>query len=417
MFDLFWMVPLAAVSALIFALFLTVKVLRADEGTQRMKEIATAVREGAAAYLNRQYLVVSAFFFIVFLLLAFLSYRQYFSIFIPFAFLAGGFSSALAGFFGMKIATQASSRTANACRSSLNKGLRLAFASGSVMGFSVVGIALLNITIWYLGLNWYYTNNPLALGLSTKLDVITNVLLCLGMGASFMALFARVGGGIFTKAADVGADLVGKVEAGIPEDDPRNPATIADNVGDNVGDVAGMGADLYESYLGSIIATAVLGVSAGLGLNGVILPMILAALGIFASIVGTFFVRTKEEATQQSLLNALRKGIIITAALIVAAIFALIKFGLDREHFGISWAIITGLVAGILIGLITEYFTSSTYRPTQRLADSALTGPATIIISGISIGMLSTALPVLIISAFSKLISVDSVFKIPNFCT
>lgn len=390
--------PVVSVGALIFSLILALKINKQSEGTDRMIEIAAAVREGASAYLSRQNKTVAIFFLIVFGILFWLSRVGYMTVFVPFAFLAGGFFSGLAGFIGMKIATASSARTAHACRSSLNEGLRLAFASGSVMGFTVVGLGLLNLSVWYYGLDWYYSNNALPEGVD-KLSVITSVMLCLGMGASFMALFARVGGGIFTKAADVGADLVGKVEAGIPEDDPRNPAVIADNVGDNVGDVAGMGADLFESYVGSIVATAILGTAAGLGANGLILPMTLAAFGIIASFIGTFFVKTKENATQESLLSALRKGTFIASGFVVVAAIVLVKTILGSEYMGIAWAIITGLAAGVLIGLSTEYFTAASYKPTQRLAETGLTGPATIIIGGISLGMLSTALPIIIIAA------------------
>jgi len=398
MFNLFLIVPICSVAALLFALYLVISILEKDEGTERMKEISDAVKEGASAYLNSQYKAISIFFVIVFALLLFLSFRGYFVIFVPFAFLTGGAFSALAGFFGMKIATNASARTANACRTSLNGGLKIAFSSGTVMGLTVVGLGLLGLSGWYYFLDWFYSNNPVPEG-TERYFLITSVMLCMGMGASFMALFARVGGGIFTKAADVGADLVGKVEAGIPEDDPRNPATIADNVGDNVGDVAGMGADLFESYIGSIVATATLGIAAGLGVKGLIVPMLLAALGIVASIIGTFFVRAKEDATQKSLLVALRKGIFVSGGLVIVASIFLIKYILGPEYMGIAWSIITGLLAGIFIGLTTEFFTSANYKPTQKLSETALTGPATIIIGGLSLGMLSTALPIVIVGA------------------
>ena len=395
MYNLFIFAPISAVIALGFALLLTKKILKEDEGTDRMKEIASAVREGANAYLSRQYFSVAIFFAVVFVILLILSHQGLLGKFVPYAFLNGGLFSGLAGFFGMKIATNSSARTANACRTSLNKGLRIAFSSGAVMGFTVVGLGLLSLSIWYYLLNWYYTQNP-PVGVN-KLVTITNTMLCLGMGASFMALFARVGGGIFTKAADVGADLVGKVEAGIPEDDPRNPATIADNVGDNVGDVAGMGADLFESYIGSIVATAVLGVAAGLGLKGVVVPVILASLGVLASIFGTFFVRAKENANQEALLGTLRKGIFSAAIVAGLLAFVLIQVVFGSSYMGIFWAIIIGLGAGLLIGLTTEYYTASNYGPTQRLSSTAVTGSATIIIGGLSLGMLSTALPVVII--------------------
>lgn len=398
MHDLFFMVPLSALTALGFALYLALNVLKEPEGTPKMRAIAGAVREGAEAYLRQQYLGVSLFFCAVFVILLTLSFLNYIAIFVPFAFLTGGMFSGLAGYCGMKIATQASSRTAHACRRSLNGGLKIAFSSGAVMGLVVVGLGLLDLSIWYYSLDWYYSFNPTPFGLD-KMSAITNTMLCFGMGASFQALFARVGGGIFTKAADVGADLVGKVEAGIPEDDERNPAVIADNVGDNVGDVAGMGADLYESYVGAIVATTALGVSAGLGVGGMILPMVLASTGIFASIAGTFFVRTGEKASQPELLMALRKGVFSATALMALASFWVVPQVLGAQSTGIVWAVIVGLLSGVLIGLTTEYFTSSSYNPTKRIADAALTGPATIIISGISVGMMSTAMPILIVSA------------------
>jgi len=397
MFNVFILVPLCFLAALTFAMVLALKVFKHSEGTREMVEIANAVREGASAYLQRQYRISGIFFTVIFLILLCLSFQGYLVMFVPFAFLTGGLFSGLAGFCGMKMATNASARTANACRDSLNGGLKIAFSSGAVMGFVVVGLGLFDLSCWFYSLNWYYDAHPLAPGVD-KLTMITSTMLTFGMGASFQALFARVGGGIFTKAADVGADLVGKIEVGIPEDDPRNPAVIADNVGDNVGDVAGMGADLYESYVGSIVATGALGVAAGLGIKGVTVPMIMAGLGILASMIGIFFVRTNEDATQKSLLNALRKGIFISSFIVAVAAYFLIKTVLGMEYIGIAWSIITGLVAGILIGLCTEYFTSSHYKPTKRLANTATTGPATIIIEGVSIGMMSTAYPILIIS-------------------
>ncbi|MCA9400991.1 MAG: sodium-translocating pyrophosphatase [Candidatus Omnitrophica bacterium] len=395
---LFFIVPICALLAIGFAIYLSFSIAKEDEGTDRMKEIAQAVREGAGAYLQKQYKVSGMFFIGVFILLLFLAWKGFMNQFVPYAFLTGGFLSGLSGFCGMKTATAASARTANACRSSLNKGLRTAFASGSVMGFTVVGLGLLGVFIWYYALNAYYADNMM-LSEAAKQSEITGIMLCLGMGASFMALFARVGGGIFTKAADVGADLGGKVEAGIPEDDPRNPAVIADNVGDNVGDVAGMGADLFESYIGSILATSVLGLAAGLGIKGVTLPMVLAGAGIFASMIGTFFVKTKEDASQHSLLQALRKGIFTASGIVALLSVGIIKVMLGMEYMGIGWSILIGLGAGLLIGLITEYYTSANYKPTQKLAETSLTGPATIIIGGISIGMVSTALPIVIIAA------------------
>lgn len=393
-FDLLLLAPCGAVLALIFAFYLSRKVMKTDEGTDRMKQIALAVRKGANAYLKRQYTGVALFFAVMVVVLAIMAGLGYLTPFVPFAFLTGGFFSGLSGFLGMKIATAANSRTANASRTSLNSGLRVAFSSGAVMGMVVVGLGLLDLSIWFYFLNWFYRD----LDDTAKITAITSAMLTFGMGASSMALFARVGGGIFTKAADVGADLVGKVEAGIPEDDPRNPAVIADNVGDNVGDVAGMGADLYESYVGSIISTSALAVSAGLGINGVTIPMTMAAVGVFASIIGTFFVRSGEQAKQSVLLRALRSGVYISSILIAIVSFFLVRAVLGMEHIGVYFAILSGLIAGNLIGYFTEYFTSDTYKPTQKLAGTSLTGPATVIIGGISLGMFSTAVPVIIIA-------------------
>lgn len=379
----------AAIIAIVYAVVQFYAVKRKPEGTEKMQQISSKIRTGAMAYLKRQYKTVGIFFALMFVLLCVLAYcfDGILNPFVPFAFISGGFFSALSGFVGMKIATYANSRTANGARESLNKGLKIAFASGSVMGLTVVGLGLLDISIWFIILNIIYPGD---------ISTIMGAMLTFGMGASSMALFARVGGGIFTKAADVGADLVGKVEAGIPEDDPRNPAVIADNVGDNVGDVAGMGADLYESYVGSIISCGALAVAAGLNFKGVIVPMLIAAVGIISSIIGCFFVKTKENATQKNLLASLRKGTYISS--ILAAIASgVIIFTLLPEHKGVFGAVISGLAAGVLIGFFTEYYTSDTYKPTKKLAASSETGSATIIIDGLALGMNSTAIPVIII--------------------
>ena len=397
--DLSILAPVGAVVALLFAFFLSRRVMKADEGTDLTKKIAGAVRKGANAYLKRQYTGVAIFFAVMFVILLILAIAGFLTPFVPVAFLTGGFFSALSGFIGMKIATYANGRTANSASKSLNAGLRIAFSAGGVMGFVVVGLGLLDISIWYFFLKFWYSTVDVMQNEAAQVQAITSAMLTFGMGASSMALFARVGGGIFTKAADVGADLVGKVEAGIPEDDPRNPAVIADNVGDNVGDVAGMGADLYESYVGSIISTAALAVAAGLGFKGVVIPMSMAAIGILASIIGTFFVRTKENASQKNLLGSLRLGTWISAALIAVAAFPLIYFGLGAEKIGFYFAILSGLLAGILIGVVTEYYTSDSYKPTKKLAGTSSTGPATVIIGGLSLGMLSTVLPVVIVGA------------------
>ena len=383
-----------AIIALLFSFFNFFMVKKKSEGTEVMSEISAKIRKGAMAYLKRQYKTVGAFFAIMFVILTVLSLTGFLTPFVPFAFLTGGFFSGLSGFIGMRIATYANSRTANAAQEGLNKGLRLAFASGSVMGFTVVGLGLLDISLWFILLKF---------GFHLSVEDIMAAMLTFGMGASSMALFARVGGGIFTKAADVGADLVGKVEVGIPEDDPRNPACIADNVGDNVGDVAGMGADLYESYVGSVISCGALAAATGLGLNGVLVPVLIAAVGILASIIGTFFVSTKENATQKMLLTSLRRGTYASAIISAIASAALI-FTLIPDNKNVLWAVISGLVAGVLIGFFTEYYTSDTYKPTKDLSASSQTGSATIIIDGISLGMLSTALPVIII-AISIIIS------------
>ena len=379
----------AAVFALLYALITARKVMKFSEGTDLMKKISLSVRTGANAFLRRQYKIVLVFFVIMFVVLGVMALLELLTPFVPFAFLTGGFFSALSGFIGMKIATASNARTANACREGLNRGLRVAFSAGSVMGFTVVGLGLLDISVWFFLLKFVFHLSPAD---------ITGAMLTFGMGASSMALFARVGGGIFTKAADVGADLVGKVEAGIPEDDPRNPAVIADNVGDNVGDVAGMGADLYESYVGSIISACALGVAALGSITAMALPMILASLGIVCSVLGTFLVRTKEGASQKQLLRALSRGTNFSAILIAVLAFPLVYFILGKENWTIYFAILSGLIAGVLIGQSTEYYTSDSYKPTRNLACTSETGTATIIIGGLSVGMLSTLMPIVIVS-------------------
>ena len=400
MTNLFYLVPLAAILALGFAWYFFRQMMKEGEGSATMKEIALFVRKGAMAYLKQQYKVVTIVFVILAVFFAILAYG--FGVqntWVPFAFLTGGFFSGLAGFVGMKTATYASARTANAAMRSLNSGLKVAFRSGAVMGLTVVGLGLLDISLWYIVLDTFIgAEGP------QKLVMVTTTMLTFGMGASTQALFARVGGGIYTKAADVGADLVGKVEAGIPEDDPRNPATIADNVGDNVGDVAGMGADLYESYCGSILATMALGASAffmageQMQMKAVFAPMLIAAVGVILSVMGIFTVRTKENAGMSQLLKSLGFGTNVSAVLIAAATFV-IMYLLGMENWlGISFSVITGLVAGVIIGQSTEYYTSHSYKPTQKLAESSKTGPATVIISGVGLGMISTAIPVVTIA-------------------
>ncbi len=388
-----------AVIALLFAVIMAVRVMKFPEGTDLMKKISGNIRSGANAYLKRQYTVVGVFFAIMFAILCVMAFvikdangKSLLTPYVPFAFVTGGFFSGLSGFIGMKIATNANARTANACQTSLNKGLRVAFSAGSVMGFTVVGLGLLDISVWFILLKFVFKLAP---------GEITSAMLTFGMGASSMALFARVGGGIFTKAADVGADLVGKVEAGIPEDDPRNPAVIADNVGDNVGDVAGMGADLYESYVGSIFSSMALGVAAFASnpAGALSVPLLIAAAGIICSIIGSFLVRTKENATQKNLLSSLSRGTNISAILIALISFPVVWFMLGKENYKIYFAILAGLLSGVLIGRATEYFTSETYKPTKNLAAKSETGSATIIIGGLGLGMLSTAIPIIIVGA------------------
>ena len=386
--NLFWIGFVGAAVALVFAILQARKVMQFSEGTELMQKIASSIRQGANAYLKRQYTTVVKIFVVVFILLLGLAYTGMLdNWYIPFAFLTGGIYSALSGFIGMKIATNSNARTANAAHESLNRGLNVAFSSGTVMGFTVVGLGLLDVTVWFHILKYVAGYDAAQ---------IAQTMVMFGMGASFMALFARVGGGIFTKAADVGADLVGKVEAGIPEDDPRNPATIADNVGDNVGDVAGMGADLYESYVGSILATFALGAVGGYGWNGMLLPVALAVCGIVCSILGSFLVKTREDATQESLLKSLRTGT-YTAAILAAVLAAPLTYVI-LGSWGVYIAILCGLIGGCAIGYFTEYYTSDTYKPTQELAAASETGSATIIIGGISLGLKSTMTSILIVA-------------------
>jgi K(+)-stimulated pyrophosphate-energized sodium pump len=397
---LFYFVPLAALIALAFAWYFFKQMMKESEGTDLMKEIASHVRSGAMAYLRQQYKIVLIVFIVLSLFFAVLAYGfEVQNPWVPFAFISGGFFSGLAGFIGMKTATYASARTANAARRSLDSALRLAFRSGAVMGLVVVGLGLLDISVWYMVLDHFVEN----ISESQKMVVITTTMLTFGMGASTQALFARVGGGIYTKAADVGADLVGKVEAGIPEDDPRNPATIADNVGDNVGDVAGMGADLYESYCGSILATAALGASAfyinpEMQTKAIFAPMLIAAGGIILSIIGIFVVRTKEGAGMKELLKSLGIGVHFSSVLIALFTFFILWVLQIDNWLGVSFSVLTGLAAGIIIGQSTEYYTSHSYKPTRKISESGQTGPATVIISGIGTGMISTAIPVLTIA-------------------
>ncbi len=402
---IFWIIPVASILALVFAWFFFRQMMKESEGTELMAKIARHVRKGAMSYLKQQYKVVASVFLTLVVLFSIMAYG--FGVqneWVPIAFLTGGFFSGLAGFLGMKTATYASARTANAARSSLNSGLQVAFRSGAVMGLVVVGLGLLDISFWYILLNICIPSE--AMDATHKLTIITTTMLTFGMGASTQALFARVGGGIYTKAADVGADLVGKVEAGIPEDDPRNPATIADNVGDNVGDVAGMGADLYESYCGSILATSALGAAAFVAsgdvemqYKAVVAPMLIAAVGIVLSIIGIFAVRTKENATIRELLKALAIGTNLSSVLIAFSTFGILYLLELDNWFWISCSVIIGLLVGIVIGQSTEYYTSQSYKPTQRVSEAGLTGPATVIISGLGLGMLSTAIPVLAVVA------------------
>lgn len=406
-FDLMYLIAIGSVVALVFAWFLAKSVNKKSPGTERMQEISNYIQEGAMAYLRQQYKVVGIFFFVLFLLLGFISWvlpsftgERWLSEFVPVAFITGGFFSGLAGYIGMRVATKANARTAQAASESLNAGLRVAFNSGTVMGMTVVGLGLLDLAIWYILLRYVFV---------VPLGEIPPIMITFGMGASAMALFARLGGGIYTKAADVGADLVGKVEAGIPEDDPRNPATIADNVGDNVGDVAGMGADLYESYVGSIVATMALGAVAALTLNideslkegmvyqYILLPGMVAVVAVLASIIGTFLVKADDDATQKTLLKALRTGIYSSTAIISVASFFIVYWLLGMSSIGLWGSMMVGLIAGNVIGYFTEYYTSDNYKPTQELSGTAQTGPATVIIGGIALGMKSTAIPVITI--------------------
>lgn len=398
--ELFWLVPIASLIALAFARYFFTQLMKESEGTPLMQEIAQHVRVGAMSYLRQQYKIVTKVFIVLCVVFSIMAYFNLLNAWVPLAFLTGGFFSGLAGFIGMKTATYASARTANAAIKSLNAGLQVAFRSGAVMGLIVVGLGLFDISLWFIVLNFFVDS----ITEGEKMIVITTTMLTFGMGASTQALFARVGGGIYTKAADVGADLVGKVEAGIPEDDPRNPATIADNVGDNVGDVAGMGADLYESYCGSILATAALGASAFISnpeiqMKLVLAPMLIASIGIILSIIGIFLVRTNENATMKTLLQSLGKGVNVSSVLIAILTFGILYILEVPNFVGISFAVVIGLVVGIVIGQATEYYTSHSYKPTQKIADSAQTGPATVVIAGLGTGMLSTAIPVLAVVA------------------
>lgn len=394
------LVLLCSVLGLFFSAYQGRSIMKEDEGDEKVRSIAIKIRKGANAYLKRQYKGVTIFFVIMFVIFLIMSLFGYVSIFVPFSFVIGGFLSGLSGFIGMKVATQANSRTTTAAKKSLNGALKISFKSGSVIGIVVVSLGLLYIAFGFIFLDWYYRDLSEA---ERILQVTTNIL-TFGIGASSMALFARVGGGIFTKAADVGADLVGKVEVGIPEDDPRNPAVIADNVGDNVGDVAGMGADLYESYVGSLSSSSALAVAAGLSTEGAVVPLLVAALGVVASIFSTFFVKAKEDSSQKNLLKALRRGVYISSVIVAVGSYFIVREVLGSENIGVYFSILSGLFAGILIGFFTEYYTSDSYKPTRNLASMSETGPATIIIGGLSLGMASTAIPVVIV-AVSVLIS------------
>ncbi|MCL2092731.1 MAG: sodium-translocating pyrophosphatase [Treponema sp.] len=398
-------VTVGSALALIYAFVQFKRIFKFSEGNETMQKISAIIRLGANAFMKRQYTGVAMFFACMFVVLGIMAFLGFITPFVPFAFLTGGFFSGISGVIGMKAATYANARTAQAASESLNRGLRIAFSAGSVMGFTVVGMALLDISLWYILLRYVFLPTFFS-HITSEAEIIsyiTSAMLTFAMGSSSVALFARVGGGIFTKAADVGSDLVGKVEAGIPEDDPRNPATIADNVGDNVGDVAGLGADLFESYVGSIVASMALAVAAGYGFSGVIVPPLIAVVGLLASFIGTFFVNVKESADQKSLLTALRKGIYVSAALSAIGAYPVLAYALDfanhPERMGVYGAVISGLLAGVIIGYVTEYYTSDHYKPTKSVADASLTGPATIIIGGLSVGMISVVIPVIIIGA------------------
>lgn len=385
--------PVISVIALILAGYFVAHVKKYDEGTAEMREIAEAIRIGARAYIKRQYFVVALFFVVMFVVLYGFVFLGYLNVFVPWAFVSGGIFSALAGYIGMNTATYANVRTTNAARTSLSKALKVAFSGGSVMGLTVVGLALVHLSFWYIFLSWFYRD----LVTAQQTQIITSTMLNFGMGASTLALFARVGGGIYTKGADIGADLVGKAEAGIPEDDPRNPAVIADNVGDNVGDVAGLGADLYESYVGSIVATCALAVAAGFGVQGVLVPIVIAAVGVLSSMIGMIFVGVKEDASQGQLLMGLRRGVFVAAGLVAIIAPVVIGLLLGWDNMGMYWAVLLGLLAGIGIGLCTEYYTSSQYKPTKEVAASSETGHATVVIQGMAAGMVSIAPLTLII--------------------